>query len=147
LSESPEDSVGHLIFGYLKTLADSVITPLVVAVLFSFGIARSEKLDDPANWRAWLVILVVFIAVAAGGEALRRFYRRWRIRAASRNKIGLLLARLDNDKDSDARETVRDAIKRELEDAVEILIWPEALSLGEGNDADEEVRAAATAQK
>jgi len=147
LSEGSDNSVGNILFGYLKKLADTVVTPLVVAALFSLGIARSEKLEDPSNWRAWIVILGVFLLVAGGGEAVRRYYQRWRIRGAARDKIGVLLARLDNDKDNDARETVRDAIKKELEDAVEVLIWPEALRLGEGNDADEEARAAATAQK
>ena len=147
LSEGSENSVGSILFGYLKKLADSVAVPLVVAALFSLGIARSEKLDDPSNWRAWLLILGVFAVVAGGGEAARRYYSRWRIRGASRDKIGVLLARLDNDKDNDARESVRDAIKKDLDDAVEILIWPEPLRLGEGNDADEEARAAATAQK
>src|SRR5262249_38811083 len=70
------------------------------------------------------------------------------IRAASRRKIGILIARLNDDTPSDAhRERIRSAIRRELGDAVEIVLWSEPFGLGHGHQYDVEERVYREAQK
>src|ERR1044072_2178144 len=139
---------GTALGGLLKKLTESVIVPLVLGLFVSIGVATNLKLDDPANWPAWAIIAAVFVAVALGGEALRRVIARWRVPKASGKRIGLLLACLHGDKnDNPLRETTRESIKKELGDAVEIILWPEALRLGQGRDSDAELKANAKAQK
>jgi tetratricopeptide (TPR) repeat protein len=77
-----------------------------------------------------------------------RLRRRNQIRASAGRKIGILLARLDGDTDTGSlRETIRETIRRELDDAVEIVLWPEALRVEDGHEYDAERGAYAKAQK
>jgi tetratricopeptide (TPR) repeat protein len=81
------------------------------------------------------------------GKTFTRWRRRSSIPAASGKKIALLLARLDGDTEMGShRESVREAIRRELGNAVEIVLWPEALRVEEGHGREAELTAYRTAQ-
>ena len=148
MSEDSPKSAGDIIGGLLNKVVESIVGPLIIALFLTVGVARSKHLDDPANWRVWVILVAIFLAVTLGGETLRRSLAKWRIPAASGQEIGLLVARLDGDKAGNPlRETVREAIKEDLGQAIEIILWPEALQLGEGRDSDTEIRVAAKAQK
>ena len=81
-------------------------------------------------------------------DAFVRMRTRNLIRASSGRKVSLLVARIDGDNDAGSlRETVRETIRRELGNAVEITLWPEVLSIGDGHEYDAERGAYAKAQK
>jgi tetratricopeptide (TPR) repeat protein len=148
VSDDSSKSGSQIIGGLLNKAVESILAPALVAFFITIGVAQSEKLEDQKNWRVWVILIGIFLVVTFGGEALRRFIARWRVPEASGPKIGLLVARLSGDKRDDSlRETVREAIKKELGEAIEIILWPEPLRLGDGRDSDDEARARAKAQK
>ena len=57
-----------------------------------------------------------------------------------------MIAEITGDHDNSIRETIRETLKRELGQAVEIVIWHEPLILADGHDDDAEAQAEATAQ-
>jgi tetratricopeptide (TPR) repeat protein len=130
----------------LKKLFDSIISPLVFGGLVALGVAKSQKVDDIQNYKAWLLILVLFLLVTFLGEWFRRSFARWRVPVASGKRPAILLARLSGDKGgAPLRETVREAINKELKDRVDLIMWPEELKIGDGSNADSEMRALAKA--
>jgi tetratricopeptide (TPR) repeat protein len=81
-------------------------------------------------------------------DAILRVRARNLIRESSGRKISILLACLDGDNASKSyRETLRETIRREFSDAVEITLWPEPLIIADGHEYDAERGAYATAQK
>ena len=79
-------------------------------------------------------------------------FLRWRaqnlIRGSHGGPFSLLLARLDGDTESGSvRETLRETIRREFADAVQITTWPASLRVGEGHQYDAERVVYETAQK
>jgi tetratricopeptide (TPR) repeat protein len=72
-------------------------------------------------------------------DAYVRLQTRSLIRKSSGRKVSLLLARIDGDNEyGSLRETVRETIRRELGNAVEITLWPEGLRIGDGHEYDAE---------
>jgi tetratricopeptide (TPR) repeat protein len=80
-------------------------------------------------------------------KAFTKWRKRHVIQPAPGTKIALLLARLDGDTEHGShRESVREAIRRELGDAVDIVLWPDALRIEERHGVDAERIAQRTAQ-
>lgn len=78
---------------------------------------------------------------------LRRKWAQNRVRSSSGAKLSILLARIDGDcRNSSLRETVRETIREQLGNAVEITTWTEPLVIGEGHEYDVERKAYETAQ-
>jgi exonuclease VII small subunit len=102
----------------------------------------------PKNWPLWAGLVLLFVAYQACWPPLWRAYLRSRVPSGHSGKISLLLARLQQDKNDDPlREIVRDAITQQLGDAVEVILWPETLVLGDGSHADAVARVQAKAKR
>jgi tetratricopeptide (TPR) repeat protein len=148
MKDGSNRSGGDIISGALNSALQRLLVPALLSLLVATGVAQSRELTDPNNWPAWLVLLCLFVAFTYGWQPLRRSIARWRVPVASGQRIGLLLACLDGDKaDNSLRETVREAVKKDLGEAIEIILWPETLRLADGRDADAENRARGHAQK
>jgi len=70
LGDHSGKSGSEVISGLLNKAAESVITPLLLAFLATIGVAQSQKLEDPSNWRVWIIVLGTFLLVAVAGDAL-----------------------------------------------------------------------------
>jgi hypothetical protein len=82
-----------------------------------------------------------------GAKAFTRWRKRHSIQPAPGTKVALLVARLDGDTEYGShRESVREAIRRELGNAVDIVLWPDALRIEESHGVDAERVAQQTAQ-
>jgi tetratricopeptide (TPR) repeat protein len=82
-----------------------------------------------------------------GAKAFTRWRKRHSIQPAPGTKVALLLARLDGDTEHGShRESVREAIRRELGNAVDIVLWPDTLRIEEKHGVDAERVAQQTAQ-
>jgi len=148
VSDDSGKSVGEIIGSALSGAVAGFIVPALLAILTGIGIAQTSKLDDPKNWPAWLVLLGLYLAYHFGWKALSSSVAMWLVPAASGKKIGVLIARLEGDKASDPlRETVREAIKKDLGDGVEIILSPITLRLDAGRDSDAERHARDKAKK
>src|ERR1700676_332655 len=84
-------------------------------------------------------------------QPLREIFLRRRsqhlVRRASGRKIGILIARIDGDTlNGSLRETIRETIRRELGDAIEIVSWPTSLVIDDGHEQDSEQGAYLKAQ-
>jgi tetratricopeptide (TPR) repeat protein len=148
VSDDSSKSVGEIIGSALSGAVAGFIVPALLAILTGIGIAHTNNLEDPKNWPAWLVLLALYLAYHFGWKALSSSVAMWLVPAASGKKIGVLIARLEGDKTSDpSRETVREAIKKDLGDSVEIILSPITLRLGTGRDSDAERHARDKAQE
>lgn len=96
----------------------------------------------------WKIVENLFSWV--GGPIWRAIVRKRAqrlVRASDGGKISIMLARLEGDSESNPiRESIREAIRRELGDAVSITTWPDLLRMGEGHELDVERVAYETAQ-
>jgi tetratricopeptide (TPR) repeat protein len=134
--------------GGLKKLAEAAIVGLVGLAAAKLGLAPAKDITDPQNWPLWAALVLLFAAYQLGFPPLRRAYLRSRVPRANPNKISILLAWLNQDKSHGSlREIVREALVRELGDAVEVILWPEALRVGEGRYAEANIHTRSKAQK
>jgi tetratricopeptide (TPR) repeat protein len=145
----PGESEGFdWVSGGLKKLAEAAIVGLIGLGAAKLGLAPAKDITDPQNWPLWAALVLLFAIYQFGWPPLWRAYLRWRVPCANPGKISVLLARLHEDKSSGAlRDTVREAIVRELRDAVEVIVWPESLRVGDGRYADANTTARSKAQK
>ena len=127
---------------------------LAVIGLIAFGAAKlglapkPEDIKDPQNWPLWAAVVLVFAAYQFGWPHLTRAWRRWRVPSAAPGKISVVLAQLHEDNSNRAlRETVREAIVAQLGEAVEVILWPESLRVGDGRHAEADADAQRQAQK
>lgn len=97
------------------------------------------------EWGAFGLKIAEPVLRFIGGRAYDSYLKyaiRRDIRLGSRQKIGILLARLAEDTPTDShRETLYETIRRELGDAVALTNWPDVQTLGDGNEYDIERRA------
>jgi tetratricopeptide (TPR) repeat protein len=136
------------ISGGLKKLAEAAIVGLIGLGAAKLGLASAKDITDPRNWPLWAALVLLFAVYQFGWPPLWRAYLRWRVPCAKPGKISVLLARLHQDNSNGAlRETVREAIVRELGDAVEVIMWPESLRVGDGRYADANTTARSKVQK
>jgi tetratricopeptide (TPR) repeat protein len=133
--------------GGLKKLAEAAIVGLVGLGAAKLGLAPAKDVTDPKNWPLWAALVLLFAAYQVGWPPLWRAYLRWRVPSANPGKISVLLARLHQDKSDGLRETVREAIVGQLGNAVEVILWPESLWVGDGLYTEENTRARSKAQK
>ena len=134
--------------GGLKKLAEAAIVGLIGLVAAKLGLAPAKNITDSQNWPLWVVLVLLFAVYQLGWPPLWRAYLRWQVPRANPAKISVLLARLHQDKSDGAlRDTVREAIVGELGDAVEVILWPESLRVGDGRYAEANTRARAKVQK
>jgi tetratricopeptide (TPR) repeat protein len=142
----PSESDGFdWVGGGLKKLAEIAVVGLIGFGATKLGLASNPKdITDPQNWPLWAALVLLFAGYQAGWPA----YLRWRVPCADPKKISVLLARLYQDRSGGSlQETVREAIVKQLGDAVEVIPWPESLRVGEGRYADANTRARSKAQK
>jgi hypothetical protein len=133
--------------GVAENIFVNICTAAVGFVCVRVGLSKSDKLEDWSNWPIWLGLAGMAVLVTSGANVIRLSFLRWRIRGGSGDKIALLIAGLEGDCDSRIRETIRESLRRELGQAIEIIFWPESLALADGHDADAEAKAETTAQK
>jgi tetratricopeptide (TPR) repeat protein len=133
--------------GGLKKLAEAAIVGLIGLGAAKLGLAPAKDITDPQNWPLWAALVLLFAAYQAGWPPLWRASLRWRVPSAKPGKISVLLARLHQDKSDGLRQTVREAIVGQLGDAVEVIPWPESLTVGDGSYTDANTRARSKAQK
>ncbi len=135
--------------GGLKKLAEIAVVGLIGVGATKLGLAPNPKdIKDPQNWPLWAGLVLLFAAYQLVWPQVWRAYLRWRVPHANPSKISVLLARLNQDNSDDSlRETVREAIVRELGDAVEVILWPESLRVGQGRYADANTTVRSKAQK
>jgi tetratricopeptide (TPR) repeat protein len=77
-----------------------------------------------------------------GSAVHSRWFVQWRLKINTEKRITLLIARLDGDNTSGAlRETIIDAIKRQIYNSVAVYRWPDSLTLDSGIDEEAEERA------
>ncbi len=144
-----------IVSGYANGVGQNIVanicTTLVGGVCLQFGLTKSKSFDDWADWPIWLVVAGLLILVTFGGRSIYLSVSRWRkhaaVRSGSGDRIALMIAAIAGDTNGNIREIIRETIKRDLGQAVEILVWPESLIVAEGHDADAEALAEATAQE
>jgi tetratricopeptide (TPR) repeat protein len=128
--------------GLLSIIAADLLKVVVVAALTALlvKVTAGAKLEQLSSWPVWLAATGIAVALLFAGKRLAAFRKRRALRAlgkVSGQKIAILLPRLAGDDSAcSQRETVREAIKHEFGEAVELMVWPETLTLPEGNDAD-----------
>jgi tetratricopeptide (TPR) repeat protein len=144
-----EDSGSSWLSGGFKKLVEFAISALIVLAAAKLGLApKPNDLKDPSNWPLLVAIIVLFGAYKCVWPPLWRAAQRWQVRRAKPDKIRILLAQLHgNDKDGSLRETVSESIVAQLGDAVDVILWPEALRVGDGNQTTANIKAGATAQR
>jgi len=82
------------------------------------------------------------------GPALVRWWKRWRIPAASSERISILVAKLSGDTNAHSHHhSIREAINRAMLGTVAILAWPEELPIGDGADEVARERAEETGRR
>jgi tetratricopeptide (TPR) repeat protein len=133
--------------GGLRKLAAPAVVGITVLAARWLGLARANDITDPQNWRFWAALLLVFAVYQFGWPPLWRTYLRWRVPSATPGRINVLLARLYQEKGDRLRETVREAIDKQLGEAVEVILWPEALRIGDGRTTVANTKARSKAQK
>ena len=125
-----------LVVGLMK-FAEVAGVGLIGLTATWLGLAPAKDIIDLQNWPLWAVLVLLFATYQICWPPLLRAYLRWRVPRGHPGKINLLLARLQPDKTDDSlREIVRDAITKELGDAVKIIPWPEAPPIDGGRHAD-----------
>ena len=110
----------------LTKFAEIAVVGLIGLTATWLGLAPAKDITDPQNWPLWAVLVLLFATYQICWTPLLRGYLRWRVPRGHPGKINILLARLQDKNDDSLREIVRDAITKELRDAVEIIPWPEA---------------------
>ena len=129
----------------LEHMAAQIILSVLGSIAIVAGLTQTEALEDLANWRVWLPILLGFVLI--GPLARSRWLSHRRIRAASGKKITLLIAKLDGDNSGNLRESICESIKSELGNSVELFRWPDALIVKDGADEAADASALRTAHK
>jgi tetratricopeptide (TPR) repeat protein len=149
MSDEDEDTGSNWVSGGFKKFFEIAIFGLIALGAAKLGLApKPNDIKDPENWPLWAAVVVLFAAYQLGWPPLLRAYRRWRISAAKPDKISILLAQLHgDDKNGLLRETVGDSIIRQLGDAVEVILWPEALRVGDGSQIAANMKAGSKAQR
>ena len=112
---------------------------LAVCKVFGLGLEKWAGIVGLSALVSWIFRRTV----GAFAKSVYTQIGRWRlinqIRPSSGKRISILLTRLEGDTPTQAhRESVREAIKRELGLSVEIVVWPESVVLAEGHDFDAE---------
>ena len=149
--ENAGGGLGEFVRGVGEHISADICLTLIGGVCLRVGLSKTDKLDDWSDWPIWLALAGLLTLLTFGANSIRLGLSRWRRRAAVRrasgDKITLLIARLENDRDNRIRETIRELLKHELGQAVEIVFWPESLGLADGHDTDAEAMAERTAQR
>jgi hypothetical protein len=133
----------------LKKLAVLAGIGLIALGAGKLGLAPNPNdIKDPQNWPLWAAVILVFAVYELAWPPLRLVWLRRRVPSAMPGKVSILLAQLYQDNSNGAlRETVREAIVGQLGDAVEVILWPESLRVGEGRHAEADANARTQAQK
>jgi tetratricopeptide (TPR) repeat protein len=134
---------------FLKDVGKDVAVALALATLAGsamlFGLTDRAELDSLDNWPLLAAGFGCVVLLLLAGRGLRIIARRQSHAAAGRasgERIAILLPRLvGDDADGTKRETIRERIRGELGNAVELLLWPETLKISEGRDDEAEQRA------
>lgn len=146
-----DKAIGGFVSGVAQNAVASVVLFAAGAAGVAAGLSKSADFASRDNWRLWVLVVGVALSVIFGANLLRlmrRRWRRWQIRAATGERVSILIACLGGDEPHlPKRREIEAAIKRQFHDALALTSWPEELAEPDGRDVDAAVAVKRKAQR
>lgn len=144
-----ERSVQGFLSGVGQNIAAAICISVIGSLCLALGLTQKGEVGGLGEWPTWVASAGLVLLLAAVGMSVRillRWRARRQVRRASGDRLAVLVTCLVGDSNDSMRESLREGLKAELDDAIEVSLWPERLELRHGRDADIETASARRAR-
>lgn len=107
---------GGYITGVGQSVVANIVGSAVCAVCVAIGWSQTEQFEKPKNWPIWADLIIAFGFmgfVGTGANAVRLWWKKYRIDRATGDRFTVILADLGGDDFSRGqKQNVRDSLER-----------------------------------